>query len=74
MLSQIMDQFFRDGDQSLFGLANALTAIARDTPDPELRWDLEEFGGAVATNRVPKRPANGGHALVEESKRAVLVG
>jgi hypothetical protein len=74
LFSQIMDRFFKDGDKSPFGMANALTAIARDTQDPELRWDLEEFGGAVATNRVPQRPANGGKAAVDESKRAVLVG
>ena len=56
MLSQIMDQFFRDRDQTRFGLMNAITAVARDTKDPSLRWDLEEFGGAVAIDQVPSRP------------------
>jgi hypothetical protein len=38
LASKVLDQFFRDGDQSRFGLANAITAVARDTPNPVLRW------------------------------------
>ena len=26
---------------------NAVTATARDTRDPDLRWRLEEFGGGI---------------------------
>jgi hypothetical protein len=26
---------------------NAVTSVARDTRDPELRWRLEEFGGGI---------------------------
>jgi hypothetical protein len=48
LVEQIMNQFFREGDQSRFGLANAVTAVARETRDPDLRWDLEEFGGGIA--------------------------
>jgi len=62
LLRQIMDQFFRERDQSQFGLANAVTAIARDTRDPELRWNLEEFGGAVAIGKAPTPPVNRGTA------------
>jgi hypothetical protein len=44
---QIMDQFAREADSSTFGLMNAVTAVARDTPDPDLRWRLEELGGGI---------------------------
>jgi hypothetical protein len=74
LLSQIMDRFFREGEQSRFGLANVVTAIARDTRDPDLRWDLEEFGGAVAVGGVPQSPVNGGRAAKARSNRAVAVG
>jgi len=47
MISRIMDQFFQEEDPSGFGLMNAVTAVARDTPDPELRWQLEEYGGGI---------------------------
>src|SRR6185295_15851633 len=40
----IMDQFFAGSDRSSFGLTNAVTAVARDMRDPELRWRLEELG------------------------------
>lgn len=72
--SKIMDHFFRDGDRSRFGLANAVTAVARDTRDPELRWDLEEFGGAVAIGPAPNGPIPGGRTAAARPKRAVLVG
>jgi hypothetical protein len=74
LLTQIADQFFREGDSSRFGLGNAVTAIARDTRDPELRWNLEEFGGGVAVGIVPRQPADGGRAVRAESSRAVAVG
>jgi hypothetical protein len=71
---RIMDQFFRDGDQSRFGLANAITAVARDTRDPALRWDLEELGGAVAIGREPTGPIpNRRHAAARPTS-AALVG
>jgi hypothetical protein len=74
LLSQIMDRFFREGDQSQFGLANAVTAVARDTHDPDLRWNLEEFGGGVAVGTAPRQPAGRGRAAVGRSGRAVGVG
>jgi len=48
LLSGVIDQFQKEGDQSQFGLANAITAVARDVQDPGLKWDLEKLGGAVA--------------------------
>ena len=34
-------------DMTMFGLMNAVTSVARDTRDPELRWRLEELGGSM---------------------------
>lgn len=64
LLSQIMDRFFREDDRSLFGLANAVTSVARDTNDPDLRWNLEELGGTVIIARGPKLPNPGRLAAV----------
>ncbi len=73
LMGQIISRFFGDGDQSQFGLANAITSVARDTPDPQLRWNLEELGGAIATDRVPTRPLSRRRAVAKESNRALLV-
>jgi hypothetical protein len=54
IMSTILDRFFADRDRSRFGLMNAVTSVARDTRDPELRWRLEEFGGGIAAKvRMP---------------------
>jgi hypothetical protein len=58
-LSSILEEFGSGEDNSLYGLFNAVTAIARRTPDPELRWDLEEYGGgigAAVSTPPPPRP------------------
>jgi hypothetical protein len=52
----ILGKFASEGDRSGFGLMNAVTATARDTADPELRWRLEELGGGVAALRRPQMP------------------
>jgi hypothetical protein len=69
----IMDRFSRGGDHSLFGLANAITSVARDTEDPELRWNLEESGGAVLVGALPWDPADEGGAAVERMGQVVSV-
>jgi hypothetical protein len=66
VLAQIMERFFQDGDQSQFGLANAVTATARDTQDPELRWNLEEFGGGIAISVTPRKPVDGERAAARQ--------
>ena len=48
-------QFDRQGDRTRFGLMNAVTAVARETPEPETRWRLEELGGALGA-LLPSRP------------------
>jgi hypothetical protein len=47
VLDSILRQFGRGSDRSRFAIMNVVTAVARDTPDPELRWRLEEIGGAI---------------------------
>ena len=45
MLNTILDRFVKGRDNSRFGLLNAVTSVARDTSDPEMRWQLEAIGG-----------------------------
>jgi hypothetical protein len=47
VLPAILDRFYEGGDVSQFGFMNAVTSVARDTRDPETRWDLEEIGGGI---------------------------
>ena len=47
LLSQILSEFHEDEDQSVYGLMNAVAAVARDEDDPETKWDLEELAGWV---------------------------
>jgi hypothetical protein len=53
VLSTILERFFQDADRSRFALINAVTSVARDTTDPEVRWRLEELGGGITANRPP---------------------
>ncbi len=48
LLPQIVRTFFDDRDDTRFGLMNAVTAVARGVADPDVRWRLEELGGALA--------------------------
>jgi hypothetical protein len=47
MLVEIFRRYEADGDRSAYGLMNAVTSLARDTRDPELKWRLEKFGGGI---------------------------
>jgi hypothetical protein len=53
VLRSVMERFFQEADRSKFALMNAVTSVARDTRDPELRWRLEELGGAIPVSRTP---------------------
>jgi hypothetical protein len=44
---EILNQFFGSRDKSRFGFMNAVTSVARDTRDPEVRWRLETLGGGA---------------------------
>jgi hypothetical protein len=73
LLSQIMDRFFGETDRSPFGLANVITSIARDTQDPNMRWDLEELGGGIAIATPPEHPVGRGGAVLPRAGRMVSV-
>jgi hypothetical protein len=60
VVPQILERFFsHEGGRSLFGLMNAVTSLARDTQDPEIRWGLEELGGGVPALVRPRRVPDG---------------
>jgi hypothetical protein len=64
ILPQILERYFADAeDRSVFGLMNAVTSLARDTPDPERRWDLEAMGGGVPALVRPRRVPDGAAAV-----------
>ena len=44
----ILSEFERVGDESLYGLINAITATARDTRDQRVKWQLECLAGDMA--------------------------
>jgi hypothetical protein len=56
MVLQITEQFHRQRDRSRYALLNTITATARDTREPVVRWRLEELGGAIAASHLPRRP------------------
>ena len=64
IVSMISARYEESGDDSAYAVVNAVTSVARDTPDPALRWRLEEVGGellslahALASNAVRSTPA-----------------
>jgi hypothetical protein len=74
LIAEVLDRFEGEADQSRYGFANAITSVARDTPDPDLRWDLEEFGGAIATGKHPRLPTVGERRGVAEPRRLLPIG
>lgn len=56
LVAAIMDRYLDGGDQSLFGLMNAVTSQARDESSPSLRWRLEELGGGILAVLKPRQP------------------
>ena len=46
-LPSILRRFSRGGDGSVFGMMNAVTAVARNVRDEETRWRLEALGGSI---------------------------
>jgi len=71
LLAMIFDRFQTEGDASRFGLMNAVTSVARDTRDPELRWRLEELGGGIPAMLAPELDDSGEAA---EYRLDLLVG
>jgi hypothetical protein len=65
VVDQVLARQEQDGDRSQYGLMNAVTSVARDTPDPEMRWRLEELGGAIGASLLaPCDPDMAGAALL----------
>jgi hypothetical protein len=54
LVALIFDVYMKGRDRSGYALMNAVTSVARDTRDPELRWRLEEFGGGIAAQLEPE--------------------
>jgi len=67
LLADILNNLFEQKEQTQFSLANAITAAARDTKDPQTRWNLEELGGAVLIAAAPKLPQDSAYAEDLES-------
>ncbi len=74
VMQEVLGRWSAAGDTSAFGLMNAVTALARDTRDPELRWDLEELGGAIAALRPATVSPGSAGRIVERQREEVLVG
>ena len=51
LLSTILGEFDMANDRTGFGLMNAITSTARDTHDPETKWELEKLGGLVPAHQ-----------------------
>lgn len=72
LLESIMENFENEKDRSAFGLMNAITATARETRDPQMRWTLEELGGGVPVAMVRPRPVmSGGVVRLREAVGAL---
>ena len=46
-VSIVLDRFEQGSNRSAYGVVNAVTSVARDTKDPEVRWQLESLGGKL---------------------------
>ena len=72
LLRQIMNQFVHETDRTRFSLTNAVTAVARNTRDPETRWRLEELGGAITAGIVPA-PSSLNPGMKKQRRRSVSI-
>lgn len=64
ILEDVHRRFTNDADESRYGLINAITSLARDTRNPELRWSLESVGGALIATTKPA-PSGAGAGELE---------
>jgi hypothetical protein len=63
VMTDALNRWTKSGDRSRFGLMNAVTALARDTADPEVRWTLETLGGRIGIPTASRiHPAHADHA------------
>jgi hypothetical protein len=73
LLARIRERFLKDPDRSQFGLINAVTSVARDQRDPEIRWQLEEVGGSMLA-RIPIEPDDDEFGARLDGEQADSVG
>jgi hypothetical protein len=75
LYTRVLAELTRGGDRSRYGLLNAVTAVARDTQDPDLRWQLEVAGGALSdvgrtsTPRIQASKARGSSSVLGSPPR-----
>lgn len=62
LLADLLGNLHAERDSSGFGLMNAITATARDTDDPDLRWNLEAYGGGIPALLLSQPILRGGAA------------
>lgn len=55
---EILARCFDEPEPTRFSLMNAVTSVARETRDPELRWKLEELGGGIGAAILPDLPSD----------------
>lgn len=55
MILSILDRHAADDDRSAYGVFNAVTSVARDSADPEVRWRLETLGGQLLERLAGER-------------------
>ncbi|MHC4341434.1 MAG: DUF932 domain-containing protein [Planctomycetota bacterium] len=58
----VLERFRKDGGFTLFAMANAVTALARDTRDPVKRWDREAAGAEIFARVLRPVPVKSSHA------------
>jgi hypothetical protein len=73
VMDVVFNQWAKSNDRSRFGLMNAITALARDTADPEARWRLEELGARIGIPALsPVHADHPTHARREVAKHLEL--
>ena len=58
VMHEVTRRWLADRDRSLFGVLNAVTATARDEPNPALKWELESVGGMLLQGAMLPRRAH----------------
>jgi hypothetical protein len=67
LVPEILKRFMETETQTRYGLFNAVTSVARDTPDPRSRWDLESLGGGlIVETPSPAQDFDGAEAGVDD--------
>ncbi|MHB8954724.1 MAG: hypothetical protein ACYC4U_17255 [Pirellulaceae bacterium] len=72
LLQAITQRFEQSRERSMYGLMNAITSLARDTRDPQTRWQLEELGGTIPALVHPIHRLGGTTALPWAESRCEL--